>query len=103
MVVILDEIERVFPVRGEPEEARRWIRASGALRALSQGEHRYLVVIGADLRPIANRENDLGAVGTNPFFNLFQEMPVALLTIIPARMYCVLTHCQGPERLSVPG
>jgi hypothetical protein len=79
MVVILDEIERVFPVRGEPEAARRWIRASGALRSLSQGEHRYVVVIGADLRPIANRENDLGAAGTNPFFNLFQEMPVTLL------------------------
>jgi hypothetical protein len=79
IVVILDEIERVFPARGEPEAARRWIRASGALRSLSQGEHRYVVVIGADLRPIANRENDLGAAGTNPFFNLFQETPVVLL------------------------
>ena len=79
MIVILDEIERVFPGPGEPEPSRRWIQAIGALRALSQGERRYVVVIGADLRPIANRENVLGRVGTNPFFNLFQEMPVALL------------------------
>ncbi|HEY2575377.1 MAG TPA: toll/interleukin-1 receptor domain-containing protein [Streptosporangiaceae bacterium] len=79
VVVILDEIERVFPGPGEPEAARRWIRASGALRALSQGERRYVVVVGADLRPVANRSNDLGPAGTNPFFSLFQERPMPLL------------------------
>lgn len=79
IVVILDEIERVFPRPGEVMAARRWAQASGALRALAQGDHRYITVIGADLRPIANRENDLGFAGTNPFFNFFQEMPVPLL------------------------
>jgi hypothetical protein len=79
VVVILDEIERVFPGPGEPEAARRWIRASGALRALSQGGSRYVVVVGADLKPVANRSNILGPAGTNPFFSLFQERPMALL------------------------
>lgn len=79
LVVILDELERVFPVHGEQEPTRRWIQASGALRTLSQGTRRHLVVLGADLRPIANRTNHLGPAGTNPFFSLFQEMPVPLL------------------------
>lgn len=79
LVVILDELERVFPARGEDLPARNWIRAAGTLRALGQGQSRHVVVIGADLRPIANRENDLGPAGTNPFFTLLQEMPVPLL------------------------
>ena len=76
---MLDEIERVFPRRGEAEATRRWIRAAGALRALAQGGRRYVVVIGADLRPTANRENSLGNGETNPFFSFFQEVPVSLL------------------------
>jgi hypothetical protein len=78
LVVMLDEIERVFPGPGEAVSAQRWIRASGALRLLAQGEPRRVVVVGADLRPTANRENDLTA-GTNPFFSFFQEVPVTLL------------------------
>jgi TIR domain len=79
LVVIADELERVFPAPGEPDATRRWIQATGALRFLSQGARRHVVVLGADLRPTTNRNNDFGPVGTNPFFALFQEMPVPLL------------------------
>lgn len=79
LVVVLDELERIFPAKGEDHAARQWVRASGALRALAQGDRRHVVVVGADLRPIVNRENDLGPAGTNPFFAFFQEMPVTML------------------------
>ncbi len=79
VVVMLDEIERVFPKKGEAAATRRWIQASGALRSLAQSQRRYVVVIGADLRAAANRENDLGNGETNPFFSFFQEIPVSLL------------------------
>jgi TIR domain len=79
LVVIADELERVFPAPGEQAATRRWIQATGTLRALSQGARCRVVVLGADLRPTANRDNDLGSAGTNPFFSLFQEMPVPLL------------------------
>jgi hypothetical protein len=79
VLVVLDELERVFPAPTEVEAIHCWVRAMGALRAFSQGEDRLIGVIGADLRPVANRENMLGDVGTNPFFNLFQEVPLPLL------------------------
>ena len=79
LVVMLDEIERVFPRKGEVEATRRWVRATGALRALAQGSSRSVVIIGADVRPTINRDNDLGNRETNPFFSFFQELPVALL------------------------
>ncbi|WP_422739705.1 TIR-like protein FxsC [Micromonospora sp. WMMD729] len=79
LTVVLDEIERVFPEPDEIGAARRWVRASGALRLLAQGDRRTVVVIGADLRPVANRINDLGPAGTNPLFSFFQEIPLPLL------------------------
>ncbi|MEU4445127.1 toll/interleukin-1 receptor domain-containing protein [Actinosynnema sp. NPDC050801] len=79
VVVVLDELERVFPAPGEDHAARQWVLAAGALRALAQGEHRHLVVIAADLRAEVNRANDLGPAGTNPFFSFFQETPVPML------------------------
>jgi len=79
VVLMLDEIERVFPKRGEGDATHRWVRATGALRALAQNDNRSVVVIGADLRPTANRENELDNGETNPFFSFFQEIPVALL------------------------
>ncbi|MGW1681968.1 FxSxx-COOH system tetratricopeptide repeat protein [Saccharopolyspora sp. NPDC002376] len=79
LLVILDELERIYPAKGESYATRQWIRASGTLRALAQGDRRHVVVVGADLRPGVNRDNDLGADGTNPFFAFFQEMPVPLL------------------------
>ncbi|MGX7829042.1 tetratricopeptide repeat protein [Actinokineospora sp. 24-640] len=79
MVVMLDELERIFPAPGEEQAARHWIRGSGALRALAQGDLRQVVVVGADLRPDVNRSNDLGSAGTNPFFAFFQETPLTLL------------------------
>ena len=79
LVVMLDEIERVFPRKGEVEATHRWVQATGALRALAQGGTRSVVIIGADVRPTINRDNDLGNGETNPFFSFFQEIPVALL------------------------
>ncbi len=49
LVVILDELDRVFPAPGEQHATREWIRASGALRALS--DRRLVTVVGADLQP----------------------------------------------------
>jgi hypothetical protein len=37
------------------------------------------VIIGADLRPVATRENQLDSAGTNPWFNFLQERPLPLL------------------------
>ncbi|MGV9367799.1 tetratricopeptide repeat protein [Amycolatopsis sp. NPDC003731] len=79
LVVILDELERIYPTPGEDHAARKWVRATGALRALAQSDRRHVVVVGADLRPSVNRDNDLGPAGTNPFFAFFQEVPVTLL------------------------
>jgi len=81
LVVVLDEIERVFPSPSEVVPARKFIRAAGALRSLGQsGADRFVSIIAADLRPEANRLNRLGRTGTNPFFNFFQEVPLPLLS-----------------------
>jgi hypothetical protein len=79
MVVVLDELERIYPRPGEREELGRWITATGALRALAQNVGRSVVLIGADLRPRVNRTNELGDDQTNPFFQLFREVPLPLL------------------------
>lgn len=78
LILILDELERLFPQPGETEVARSFIRATGALRALAQGGDRFVSIIAADLRPTANRYNRLTG-GTNPFFEFFQEVPLPLL------------------------
>jgi hypothetical protein len=81
MVVILDEAERIFPADGEVAEARKYTRAAGALRMLSQSSSdRPLSIIGADLRPWLNRRNVLPDGSTNPLFNFFQEIPLPLLS-----------------------
>ncbi|MGM1062337.1 tetratricopeptide repeat protein [Saccharothrix sp. Mg75] len=101
LVVVLDELERVYPARGEVHAARQWVRASGALRALAQGDRRHVVVIGADLRPDVNRDNDLGVAGTNPFFSFFQEMPVPLLEERAVdEMVGTLGRAMGIDRVS---
>ncbi len=78
LVVMLDELERLLPQPRDATVVQSFIRAAGALRALSQGEDRFLSIIAADLRPTANRRNSLGD-GTNPFFEFFQEIPLPLL------------------------
>lgn len=101
LVVVLDEIERVFPVHGEDTPAKRWIRASGALRTLAQGDRRYVVMLGADLRPVAIRENDLGGAGTNPFFHFLHEMWVPLLNREAVTdMVVSLTRAMGVDKVS---
>ena len=80
MVVILDEFERILPLTGESDAADTYIRAAGALRAMAQGVKRQCSIIAADLRPHANRRNELEGRGTNPLFQFFQEVPLPLLT-----------------------
>jgi hypothetical protein len=46
---------------------------------MAQGNTRLVALIAADLRPRANRQNDLGADRTNPFFQFFREIPLPLL------------------------
>jgi len=79
-VVILDELERLLPRSGEQEVAESFIRAMGALRALAQGQERFVSIIAADLRTSANRRNDLEGVGTNPLFRFFHEVPLPPLS-----------------------
>jgi hypothetical protein len=81
LVLILDEAERIFPADGEVEEARKYVRAAGALRVVGHSaSERPLSIIAADLRPWLNRKNLLPDGSTNPFFNFFQEVPLPLLT-----------------------
>jgi hypothetical protein len=100
ILVVLDELERVFPTATESDAVHRWVRAMGALRAFSQGNERFIAVIGADLRPAANRENMLGGDlrRSNPFFDLFQEMPLPLLDVgALAEMVESLAHAMGVD------
>ncbi len=78
LLVLIDEIERVFP-REAPAcsegEIQRFIRAAGALRALGQeGGDKLLSLVVADRLPAFNRANTfaLGA-DTNPFYRFFKE------------------------------
>ncbi len=74
VLLFMDELERIEPRRGEAEEARRFVEVAAALRALAQGADACLSIIVADLRPEVNRMNVLKPVGTNPFFEFFQEI-----------------------------
>jgi TIR domain len=78
-VLLLDEMERVLPLPGEVEAAAHFARATGLIRALTQTHPGWFVVIGADLRPTANRMNLLPNGETNPLFQFFEETPIRLL------------------------
>jgi len=78
-VLLLDELERVLPLRGESDAAAHYARASGLIRALTQSYPGWIVVIAADLRPAANRMNVLPSGETNPMFQFFEEVPLRLL------------------------
>ena len=95
LVLLLDEVERVFPAQGEEEATRRWVLAAQSMRALAQASQRRLVIVAADLRPLANRINLMSRGETNPFFQFFHEIPIPLfdldatcemLTVIGAAM-----------------
>jgi hypothetical protein len=81
LALLLDEVERVFPVQGEEEASRRWLLAAQSLRALAQASQRRLVIVAADLRPTSNRVNVMSAGQTNPFFQFFHEMPIPLFDL----------------------
>ena len=78
-VLILDELERVFPLPDGSAAAAHYSRASGLIRALAQSYPGWIAVIAADLRPTANRINLLPGGETNPFFQFFEEVPLRLL------------------------
>ena len=78
LVLLLDEVERVFPLHGEKDETRRWLRAAQSLRSVAQAASRRLVIVAADLRPTANRINLLDTGETNPFYDFFHEIAVPL-------------------------
>jgi hypothetical protein len=82
IIIILDELERVMPFKGEVEAARKFEIAAGALRFLGQAAgSRLISIIAADLRAEVNRRNTLiEGAGTNPFFKFFLEIPLPLLT-----------------------
>ena len=94
LVVVLDEMERVFPraampgdsterLREKTDEAWRYIEATGALRALAQHRHGNLLsLIVADRARWFNRVNhfELPGIDTNPFYQLFVEKFVTSLS-----------------------
>ena len=95
-VLLLDELERVLPLPGDAAAASRFARASGLIRALAQSHPGWIVVIGADLRPTANRINILPSGETNPLFQFFSEMPIRLLNSAAVEnMIQSLCHTMG--------
>jgi hypothetical protein len=95
-VLLLDEMERVLPLPGEAEAADHFARATGLIRALAQTHPGWFVVIGADLRPTANRINLLPNGETNPLFQFFEEMPIRLLGVDAVdEMIRSLCHAMG--------
>jgi hypothetical protein len=82
LVILLDEIERVFPYFDNEESevarlrAERYIAAAGILRAVGQeAGDRLISIVVADLHLDFNRVNVFGIRGldTNPFYRFFQE------------------------------
>jgi hypothetical protein len=95
-VLLLDEMERVIPRPGEVQAAAHFARATGLIRALAQTHPGWLVVIGADLRPTANRMNLLPNGETNPLFQFFEELPIRLLEVDAVdEMIRSLCHAMG--------
>ena len=85
LVLLIDEIERVFPQRGGEvvEHVERFNAVAGVLRSLGQeGGERLLSIIIADLHPTFCRTNMFAAQGvdTNPFYRFFQERFLPALT-----------------------
>jgi hypothetical protein len=85
LVVMLDELERAFPLLGEAtyaDQVDRFLRAASALRAVAMGgPGRLISLLVADLRPLANRTNRFPAVEarTNPLYLFFREHTVTAL------------------------
>jgi hypothetical protein len=75
-VVILDEVDKVFPDRRLKESdaiLSEWVKLSRVLRALAQ-EKKCLVMLVAAYRSDVNTQNKLSEeIGENPMFMSFQE------------------------------
>jgi hypothetical protein len=100
MLLLLDELERLLPLPSEPDVAHHFVRATGALRAVGQGNDRWLSIIAADLRPSANRINQLPGGVTSPLFQFFQEIPLPLLDRAAiAEMVQTLARMMGTSRV----
>jgi hypothetical protein len=76
ILLFLDELDRITPRPGHPEEVRQFLDVAAGIRALAPGPEAFLSVVVAALRPEANRRNDLDGLGTNPFFEFFRETPL---------------------------
>jgi ligand-binding sensor domain-containing protein len=106
LIVLVDEIERVFP-RADDHEVQRFVRASGTLRALGQeGGDKLLSLVVADRLPAFNRVNtfavtadDTNAIAgaeTNPFYRFFKEFYLEPLEFDECRdMLCEIGHAMG--------
>ena len=76
VILLLDEVDKYFPNRGQPQSEqtlREYVAFFRMLRALAQ-EHRGLAVMAVAYRPDVNRSNQLtDAAGENPMFMAYQE------------------------------
>ncbi len=75
LVILLDEMERLFP-QSEPVQVQRFNLFAGILRALGQeGGERLISLVIADRLPLFNRVNQfpIPGVDTNPFYRFFKE------------------------------
>ncbi|MFN0104215.1 MAG: eIF2A-related protein [Bryobacteraceae bacterium] len=81
-IVVLDEIDKWFPDRREPNNEttlREFVKLFRILRALAQ-ERGMLTVLVAAYRPDVNRQNLLQtATGENPMYMSFQEKFIGFL------------------------
>ena len=85
-MLVLDELERVFPTANKPQRADSYVFLTGVLRAALQADgDRSLSLIVADLRPTANQLNILPGGETNPLFEFFKHVPLPLLTMAETR------------------
>jgi serine/threonine protein kinase len=80
-VLLIDEMERILPRPGDEAGGRAYMEVALALRTLGQGAEPVLSCVIADLRPEANRRNLLEGIGTNPFFEMFRELPLPNLEL----------------------
>ncbi|MEL6348174.1 MAG: ATP-binding protein [Myxococcota bacterium] len=81
LILVLDELEWIFPSPQQPNRVTAYTAFAGALRALGQaGGDRSLALVGADLRPTVDRQNRLAGRTSNPFYRFFHVLPLPLMT-----------------------
>lgn len=105
LVIMLDEMERLFPKTGpdhsEPQQVERFIRFAAILRALGQASgDRLISLVIADRQPLFNQVNSfkISGVESNPFYRFFIEFYLKPLEENECdEMITEISHAMGLE------